>query len=546
MGFQKLGLSVWVICVYDNRVGRGCTWDGGIRRMRALEDVNWEPVIRGRVLIAGDINAHSPVGNPQCYRRQNASVLEELIDQFGLLITNEPGSSTRPTSQGISVIDLALSTAELGPLTLWEIPEEYPALSDHELILLRWEDIDVALSQPNTGKATGWDIRGLIENKDQFSKARKEWVTQSQERPILDNACDRFALDQEVGWIENTLTDLLNKYSKIMRVTSHSKRWWNKEVAQACKVWAKEKKIWGQITPNREKSKQARNAFYRIVRKAKRECWQNFLEGEEKTVDPAQIRPEDKNRCWIALKYTKPKSNSTTPALVGQNNEIAVTMQDKKALVRALAFFPPPVFNGTEYKPRQGTGHSLVTKDSVSRALLCQSVKKAPGPNMHNFQILRILWNWDPDRITSVVIQAIRLQYYPPQWRHAKWILLEKPNKRDHTLVKSYRVISLLNCLGKVVEKVVAEQLSQFCEANGKFHKGQMGARKYRSAIDAAALLTQKVQETWKNRKIAGALLMDVKGAFDHVSRAQLAQRMADLGIDDDFIGWTQSFLTDR
>ena len=39
---------------------------------------------------------------------------------------------------------------------------------------------------------------------------------------------------------------------------------------------------------------------------------------------------------------------------------------------------------------------------------------------------------------------------------------------------------------------------------------------------------------------------MDVKGAFDHDSRAQLAQRMADLGLDDDLIGWTKSFLTDR
>lgn len=74
-----------------------------------------------------------------------------IIDQYGLLINNEPGRSTRPTSQEISVIDLALSTAELGPLTLWEVPEEYPALSDHELILLRLEDIDMGLYQPNTG-----------------------------------------------------------------------------------------------------------------------------------------------------------------------------------------------------------------------------------------------------------------------------------------------------------------------------------------------------------------------------------------------------------
>ena len=39
---------------------------------------------------------------------------------------------------------------------------------------------------------------------------------------------------------------------------------------------------------------------------------------------------------------------------------------------------------------------------------------------------------------------------------------------------------------------------------------------------------------------------MDVKGAFDHVFQAELAQRMSELWIDDDLIGWTQSFLTDR
>ena len=133
--------------------------------------------------------------------------------------------------------------------------------------------------------------------------------------------------------------------------------------------------------------------------------------------------------------------------------------------------------------------------------------------------------------------QAICLQYHPQLWRHAKGILLEKPNKRDRTLVKLYRVISLLNCFGKVVEKLIAEKLSQFCEDQGKLHKGQMGGRKYRSAIDAAALMIDKVHKVWEDRQIAGALLIDVKGAFDYVSRAKLVQRMKDLGIDDDLIG---------
>ncbi len=39
---------------------------------------------------------------------------------------------------------------------------------------------------------------------------------------------------------------------------------------------------------------------------------------------------------------------------------------------------------------------------------------------------------------------------------------------------------------------------------------------------------------------------MDVKGAFNHVSRSQLRKRMIDLGIDGDLVAWTKSFLTDR
>ena len=72
--------------------------------------------------------------------------------------------------------------------------------------------------------------------------------------------------------------------------------------------------------------------------------------------------------------------------------------------------------------------------------------------------------------MTQIVQQVIRLGYHPQEWKRACGILLEKRRKRDLTLVKSYRVISLLNCMGKLVEKVVAEQLSQFSENFLKLH----------------------------------------------------------------------------
>ena len=65
-----------------------------------------------------------------------------------------------------------------------------------------------------------------------------------------------------------------------------------------------------------------------------------------------------------------------------------------------------------------------------------------------------------------------------------------------------------------------------------------MGARKGRSAIDAVATLVHTVQEIWAEKKLAAALFMDVKGAFDHVSKGQLIKRMIELEVDGDLVKW--------
>ena len=60
-----------------------------------------------------------------------------MIDEYGVLVNNKLGRSTWLISQKTLIIDLVLSTTKLGLLTLWKIPEEYLALSNYELILLR-------------------------------------------------------------------------------------------------------------------------------------------------------------------------------------------------------------------------------------------------------------------------------------------------------------------------------------------------------------------------------------------------------------------------
>lgn len=99
-------------------------------------------------------------------------------------------------------------------------------------------------------------------------------------------------------------------------------------------------------------------------------------------------------------------------------------------------------------------------------------------------------------------------------------------------------MISLLNRLGKVVEKIAAEAIASYCETIGGLHQGQMGGRKQRSAIDDVPCLIQSTHEAWRQQQLMGVLFLDVKGAFDPVNPGRLEARLQELGLDGDLIRW--------
>jgi len=107
-------------------------------------------------------------------------------------------------------------------------------------------------------------------------------------------------------------------------------------------------------------------------------------------------------------------------------------------------------------------------------------------------------------------------------------------------------VITLLNCLVKVVEKVAANAIAEDCERRRLLHDGQFGCRKRRSAIDAVGRLMKRVEEAWGRGNTAAVLLMDVKGAFPHVAKGNLIKRMEEMGFEADLVRWVESFMEDR
>lgn len=163
--------------------------------------------------------------NPYCRQNVNAGPLEELIERYELVVINDTDFPTRPSSPGMSIIDLALTSPELGSLQVWKTPEEYPLLSNHELILMEWEDIKIP-GQKNTQAAiSGWSIKNLLEDEKKLKAVRSDWEKVNADHQLLVLLCTKQELDKKVEWFQETLTEFLNNHTKITQITSYSKRW---------------------------------------------------------------------------------------------------------------------------------------------------------------------------------------------------------------------------------------------------------------------------------------------------------------------------------
>jgi len=194
----------------------------------------------------------------------------------------------------------------------------------------------------------------------------------------------------------------------------------------------------------------------------------------------------------------------------------------------AQAFPPQPEQEGDIEIPDTRTS---VRACEVREALFTQSVKKSPGLDGASFKALRLLWGWVEERIVAPVRGCIRKGYHPCAWKTAKSVLLRKQGKPTYAAAKAYRVISLLSCLGKVVERAVVTLIASHCETNNIFRQGQFGCRQGRGTSDAVARLVSRVEDAWDKKRTGLALLLDFKGAFDRVNKKQLLKRMVQAGI---------------
>ena len=143
--------------------------------------------------------------------------------------------------------------------------------------------------------------------------------------------------------------------------------------------------------------------------------------------------------------------------------------------------------------------------------------------------------------LTCIINSSITTGTFPESWKHAIVVPVFKTG--DTMEPKDYRPISLLPIISKVLEKVVAAQLTSHLENNQLLSKTQHGFRPKLSTETALLTLTSSLFQTMDKRNISLVTMCDLSKAFDSVNHEKLLSKLTMLRIDS---FWFHSYLQNR
>ena len=122
---------------------------------------------------------------------------------------------------------------------------------------------------------------------------------------------------------------------------------------------------------------------------------------------------------------------------------------------------------------------------------------------------------------------------------------IKKPDL-DKSLLASYRPISHLSYISKVLERVVAIQLNDYILSNKILNKFQSAYTKKKNTETALVYIINSLQRASFNKHSSVIILLDLSAAFDTLDHSTLMLRLQSIGINGTALEWFKSYLQNR
>ena len=188
-------------------------------------------------------------------------------------------------------------------------------------------------------------------------------------------------------------------------------------------------------------------------------------------------------------------------------------------------------------------GSAAVRESEVRAAMASCPAASSPGPDGLPYAMWRVGGGcWAP--LLARLFSAMgALQQAPPGFNAGTITPILKPGADDTTAPPSYRPITLLSSLYRLLSKVLAARFgAAMAHSIGPEQAAYLPGRRIEDNINFASLLPDVLAASGES---AAIVYLDVAKAFDSVDRGFLYRTMGVMGATDGMVAWARLLLSD-
>lgn len=471
-------------------------------------------------LIAGDFNIN-------WLDEQNCTHLKSLTEYLGL--TQKVAAFTRITRNSRTLIDCVFSNIDCVKAVVkseWKI-------TDHETLVITISDFDLE-SPDDRIKIKSWKnytpsaLCNLLERRVNFRTLTGELDFKSRILTnTLKNCTNELVTTQYINkkdsnsWYNGELMRLKQKRDKLYKKfcrTNNTRHW--KKYTVARNRYSKSLKTTRSthIQNNIERNKNNSKELWKILKKLMK----------SKDSLPRTILFGDIEECSddvIASKF----NNYFIESVVEINESIERTDEPVRIRNMTNRNCRLEIFNPVTY---------------VELKQIVFELGSSAGIDNINAKVLKDCFHVIGYTLLEIINESLLSGQVPTVWKESLVIPIQKVAGTKKA--EEFRPINMLHTLEKILETVVKTQLLEYLNINKLLIPEQSGYREGHSCETALNLVLAKWKEFFEDRNSTLAVFLDLKRAFETISRPLLLKTLRNFGIGGAAFKWFKNYLNLR
>jgi ribonuclease HI len=496
------------------------------------------------LIISTDSNAKSRVWFSE-RDDSRGNTINEFVNERNLIIINDNEfTPTYYSTHGKSFIDLTISNLNASNYIYeWEVLLS-DSLSDHRYIYFT---------------LTGRVLDKESNNTRKYITKNFDWNLFENELNLhipdihgkLDNCNDAENVSEIAKLITAIITDTCNKFMKISKNNNYNKsnKWWNNELtAKRLELNRARRKFQRNFSQNREVLKESykviKSQYKKLIIKSKISSFNEFIQNNTREnpfgviykISRNKINPlhnnelinsdgnviTDANQIAVQLLHTLcPDNESNSEELVSMNEAMTV---DNYLCPDDIPFI----------------------EEEVTEIIDKQNANKAPGIDGLSADIIQKFHYIDKSVLLKLYNKCLFFGVFPEIWKHSVIKVLYKGCGKDRRDAKSYRPISLISIMGKVLEKLLINRLMFSLNKRNKLSSNQYGFTPQKSTEDLLIEIKQEIEETFEAKEFCLILGFDIEGAFNNLLWHNTISELKEKKCEKNLVNLSISYFMNR